>query len=439
MALSALFVALVIVAGCLPLPAQSKHGGHEQKKGHAARKSSPPNEHERLMNAPLDMPRARWGSGTSWLPDSSPMHGLMAGAGDWGFMLHGNIFAGYDWFDSRRGDGMFMSVNWIMGSVWTQLGPGEITFRTMLSAELLTVGARGYPLILQSGETFDGEPMHDRQHPHDLFMELAAIYTIPFGDAAFQLYLAPAGEPALGPTAFPHRPSAGSNPLAPLGHHWQDSTHIAFGVITAAVFTRHFKFDASWFNGREPDELRYNIDLDVPDSYSGRVTWNPNEAWSLQASYGWLHSPEALEPEVNVHRVTASIMHNYAYGEHGNVATAFVFGANLPSEGEVTPAFLLESTWSIDQHHDIYGRIEYVRKTAHDLVLPEEFEHKTFATGMLSIGYAVHLGPWAGIEPGFGIRGSVGFVDRDIEEIYGTQYPVGAMIYLQLRFGRMTH
>jgi hypothetical protein len=448
------FLACLIAALCAPLFGQSSGHEHhaEPEKPAASEGKSPAQEpsghedhepkddHEKLMAGPLGISRARWGSGTSWLPDSSPMSAVMTGLGDWGFMLHENIFAGYDWFDSRRGDGTFMSVNSIMGSTWTQLGPGEITFRAMLSAELLTVGARGYPLILQSGETADGEPLHDRQHPHDLFMELAGMYTIPVGDdVAFQFYVAPAGEPALGPTAFPHRPSAMSDPLAPLGHHWQDSTHISFGVVTAAVFTRTFKFDASWFNGREPDEIRYNLDVRVPDSYSGRLTWNPSDAWSLQASYGYLDSPEALEPDLSIHRLTASVMHSYRYGQAGNVATSFIFGANMPSEGPATAAFLFESTWSIDQHHDIYGRIEYVRKTAHDLALPDEFEDQAFATGMLSIGYAVHFGPFANIEPGIGVRGSVGYVDHRLQEIYGTQYPLGAMIYLQLRFGRMGH
>jgi hypothetical protein len=361
------------------------------------------------------------------------MYALMAGAGAWGFMVHANIFVGYDYFGSRRGSDQFISTNSIMGMAWHPLGPGEIMFRSMLSAEPVTVGTDGYPLILQTGETSGGEPLHDRQHPHDLFMELAASYVVPVSDSlALELYVAPAGEPALGPTAFPHRVSAISDPLAPLGHHWQDSTHIAFGVLTLAGFTKTFKLDASWFNGREPDESRWDLDLRVPDSYSGRLTWNPTASWSLQTSYGYLHSPESLEPSLSVHRITASATHNMRHGSEGNVATTFVFGENIPTEGPATPALLLESTFSFDQHHDLFGRTEYVQKTGHDLVLPEELEDTTFSTAMLSLGYVFHL-PIASLAPGIGARGSLAFVDSDLESFYGTQFPVGAMIFVQLR------
>ena len=198
------------------------------------------------MRGPLGIARSREGSGTSWLPDASPMFGSMARAGGWHFMFHENLFVGWDAFDSQRGAGRMVGIGWVMGMASHPLGPGELTLRAMLSPEPATVGRGGYPLVLQSGESIDGEPLHDRQHPHDLFMELAASWTVPLGgDVALQLYVAPSGEPALGPTAFPHRPSAFSDPLAPIGHHWQDATHITFGVLTAGLFTRHLKLEAS--------------------------------------------------------------------------------------------------------------------------------------------------------------------------------------------------
>ena len=191
------------------------------------------------------------------------------------------------------------------------IGGGELVLRQMLSLDPLTVGADGYPLVLQTGESLGGSPLHDRQHPHDLFMEIAALYTRPFSaSSAFQLYAAPAGEPALGPVAFPHRFSAASDPLAPLAHHWQDSTHISFGVLTAGLLTRMFKVEGSWFNGREPDEHRYDFDIRRPDSWSGRLWFNPSKARSFQASYGYLASPEELHPDESVHRLTASAVHH---------------------------------------------------------------------------------------------------------------------------------
>src|SRR5262249_33652192 len=172
------------------------------------------------------------------------------------------------------------------------------------------VTPRGYPLLLQSGESFHGEPLHDRQHPHDFWMELGAIYERAISKrVAVELYAAPSGEPALGPVAFMHRPSAMDNPAAPLGHHWQDATHIAFGVITAGVFTHRLKLEGSVFNGREPDENRWDFDPIVLDSYSGRATFNPDSNWSFTAGYGFLKNPEALEPAVSLHRLTASALY----------------------------------------------------------------------------------------------------------------------------------
>ncbi len=173
--------------------------------------------------------------------------------GDWSLMAHGLAFGGYDYQGSRRGGGQVFSTNWAMLMAQHEFLGGEFGARLMMSGEEFTDGGRGYPLLLQSGEAFHGVPNHDRQHPHDLFMEMAAMYTRPITkDVGFQFYGGPVGEPALGPVAAPHRESAAADPFAPLGHHWMDSTHVTFGVVTAGLFTRDFKLEASWFNGREP-------------------------------------------------------------------------------------------------------------------------------------------------------------------------------------------
>src|SRR5262249_53931942 len=156
--------------------------------------------------------------------------------------------------------------------------------RTMLSLDAAGVGSGGYPLLLQSGETYHGEPIHDRQHPHDFWMELSALYLKPISKSAgVELYLAPSGEPALGPVAFMHRPSAMDNPVAPIGHHWQDATHISFGVATVGLFTHNIKLEGSLFNGREPDDNRWDFDMGSLNSWSTRLTWNPTSHWSFTA------------------------------------------------------------------------------------------------------------------------------------------------------------
>jgi hypothetical protein len=422
-------------AACLTASAAraQPHARHSRDAEASFEQVEPHSTHDALMTGPLGIPRSRDGSGTSWLPDDSPMYGWMAPLGHGGFMLHGNVFAGFDWFGSDRGAHRFVSTNQVMAMAFHPLGPGEIAARVMLSAEPLTVGERGYPLVLQTGETSGGEPLHDRQHPHGLFMELALLYTLELEDFALQFYAAPAGEPALGPTAYPHRPSAISDPLAPIGHHWQDSSHILFGVFTTGIFTRHAKVEVSWFNGREPDEERWDLDLRAPDSFSARIALSPHRSLSFQASYGWLDSPEAREPEVSVHRVTASATHDVRLGREANVATTIVYGQNDPSHGPLTPSFLVESNWNIDGHHVVFGRAEYVRKAGHDLALPEALEEALFDTGMLALGYAYYFGPFSFLAPGLGVRGTIGYADPDLEQFYGTRFPLGVMFYAQLR------
>ena len=292
-----------------------------------------------MMDGPLGLPESRMASGTAWQPDSTPVHAIHFSRGDWSIMAHWNLFAGYDRQGSDRGDSQWIAPNWGMLMETRAFGKGQIVVREMLSLDPVTVSTKGYPLLLQTGESFQGEALHDRQHPHDVFMEIAALYTRPLSESsALQIYIAPSGEPALGPVAFPHRASAASDPLAVLSHHWQDSTHISFGVLTAGLMTKVFKVEGSWFNGREPDEHRYGFDFRRLDSYSGRVSFNPFEAWSFQVSYGFLASPEALRPDESVHRLTASGTYAAKLAS-GVLAATAVVGRNDPSgQRDTSPA-----------------------------------------------------------------------------------------------------
>ena len=232
----------------------SDHPGHCPKCGMELMPSEQPPE--------LAFPMTRNPSGTSWQPDSTPMRGIHFGAGGWHFMVHGAASVGYDHQFGNRGGTQFMSTNWLMGMAQHGLWGGEAQLRGMLSLEPLTVPAAGFPLLLQTGEYYNGVHVHDRQHPHDLFMEASVTYRYPLSDwLGAELYAAAVGEPALGPPAFMHRASAEGDPFPPISHHWQDSTHVTFGVATAGLYTRQLKLEASWFNGREPDERRWDFDF----------------------------------------------------------------------------------------------------------------------------------------------------------------------------------
>jgi len=319
-----------------------------------------------------------------------------------------------------------------MGMVMAQRPAAGGTFgaRAMISADPGTVGKTGYPLLLQTGEAVNGRPLIDRQHPHDLFMELAATYSHALGGgrgSAF-VYAALPGEPALGPPTFMHRFSGMDIPEAPISHHWLDSTHIAFGVVTGGLTWHGFKLDASAFRGREPDEHRWNIERPKLDSYSGRVQYNPTADWSLQVSVGHLNSPEELEPEVDLWRSTASVSYNRRRPD-GAWQTTLAWGRNDRTDQEAQDSFLLESTFRTGRHI-FFGRGEHVAKD--ELFEREPLAHDIFKVQHLSVGYlfdAVRSSHVAG-----GVGGLVSFVGlpSTLTSAYGG-HPVSFMLFARAR------
>jgi hypothetical protein len=398
-----------------------------------------------MLPSVLGIPMERMGSGTTWLPDAVSLPSRHLPARGWDVMLHGFVFAQYDRQGGPRGDEQFGSLNWAMLMASRAMAGGMFQARTMLSLDPMTVGSSGYPLLLQSGETYQDRPLHDRQHPHDLWMEVAALYDHPITpNVAWSLYLAPSGEPALGPVAFMHRTSAMDIPTAGLTHHWQDATHISFGVVTAGLFTRRVKLEGSIFNGREPDEHRWNFDPIKLDSYSGRLTVNPDAHWSLTAGYGYLKSPEILHPDESMHRITASVLHGAKLGADGQWSSAFVWGANKHAgQSGMTHGVLAESEAVIDQSNTIFGRAEYVQKSAQDLVLDVALppppagstfpSDRIFNVSALSAGYIREVGRWRWATIGVGAQGTLNVVPSALENAYGSRTPLGGLVFVRLR------
>jgi hypothetical protein len=355
-------------------------------------------------------------------------------------MAHALMFGGFDWQSGDRGDSAPVVVGWLMGMAERRFESASLLGRVMLSPEPATVRDGGYPLLLQTGETYQDLPLRDRQHPHDLFMEVAALFSQQLSSGvALQLYTALAGEPALGPPGFPHRQSATSDPLAVLGHHWQDSTHISFGVVTAGMVTRFVKLEGSWFNGREPDEDRYDVELRRPDSFAGRLSLNPTPTVVAQVSYGYLPSPEILSPDDELHRVTASASLHRAVGGAGQWATTGAWGLNNHAHGAATMTFLLESDLDLDGANVLFGRAELLQKSGHDLVLEGDLHERTFTLGVLALGYLRNFPPFAGLRAGLGVRAAVNVVPADLESLYGSRTPVGGMVYLRAAVAPMQH
>jgi len=380
----------------------------------------------------LTLPHAREGSGTSWMPDSSPIHAHHFMAGDWMLMLHYSVLVGYDDQWSDRGSRRFTSVNWVMGMASHALAGGRLTLRGMFSLEPATMGGpKAFPLLLQTGESYGGQPLHDRQHPHDLFMETAAIYQRPLGETfGVELYAAASGEPALGPTAFMHRISGMNDPFPPIGHHWQDATHITFGVLTAGIYTSWVKLEGSLFHGREPDEDRWNFDFGPLDSWSARLSINPTERTSFQVSYGYLHSPEALQPDENLHRVTASGTYVAPMLSDGTLAATALWGRNL-EDGHSSDSALLEATLDLDGRNVPFLRLEYVQKSGHDLVVGGD-PHASYDLFQGQLGY-LHRFTGGPVVPVVGAAVDLGLIPGSLEADYGTRTPVGAFVFVGLQ------
>jgi hypothetical protein len=390
-----------------------------------------------MMIDPLGVSMERMGSGTTWIPDAVPLPARHKMVGSWLLMLHGFGFVQYDTQGGPRGDDQFGSLNWAMLMASRDLLGGRFQARTMLSLDPATVTNRGYPLLLQSGETYRGQPLVDRQHPHDFWMELAVMYERALArDIGMTVYAAPSGEPALGPVAFMHRPSAMDNPVAPLGHHWQDATHISFGVLTAGVFGQHWKLEGSAFNGREPNEERWGFDRLRLDSYAGRFTMHMDASWVFSAGYGFLKSPEALNPSESMHRVTASVLHGRKLGMDGQIATSVIWGANRHS-GRTTHSALAETEAVLDRRNTILGRVELVQKSAEDLVLPTGpggfAPESTFTVAAVSVGYIREVAGMSKATLGVGFQATLNLVPTELQPFYGSRTPLGGMLFVRFR------
>ncbi|MDN3657893.1 hypothetical protein QWZ08_19730 [Ferruginibacter paludis] len=350
----------------------------------------------------LHLPMSRNGSGTGWLPDASPMYGNMYHKKNWMYMLHYNLFLRYNNQDFSnkgvRGGDKVDAPNWLMWMGQRKAGNnGLLHFNTMLSLDAVTMGGGGYPLLFQSGEAYKGKPIVDRQHPHDLFSELSLSYAQALSKKAdVFIYLAYPGEPALGPVAFMHRPSALYNPDAPLSHHWADATHVTFGVATLGVRLGNVKLEGSSFTGREPNDKRFDFDKPTFDSWSGRLSYNPSKNWALQVSHGFIKSPEELHASEDVNRTTASAIYSLPLPGSAWLNAVALWGQNKIKGHDGENALLLEASW-LRNKLAIHGRYEYVQKSVEELNLDETIygPGAVFPVNAFTLGFnydLLHLG-----------------------------------------------
>jgi len=377
-------------------------------------------------------------SGTSVNPSSSSADMFMKRIGSWTTMLHGIISLNEMQQSGPRGGDKFFASNWLMGMAQRRVGTGSFLARAMVSLEPATVTKRRYPLLLQTGETAFGQPIVDGQHPHDLVMELGVQYARPLGEkTVLGLYAAPVGDPALGPVAFPHRISAQELPQAPLGHHVQDSSHIANEVLTVGVTRGMVRLEASGFHGAEPNENRWNFDHGALDSWSSRLTLSPAKNWSGQVLVGRLKRPEAQEPD-DIVRSTASLSYHRPLTA-GFWAASLIWGRNHKTVAlRNINSYLAESVLQFRQQNLITGRVEWVDK---DELLHDEpaapghadlAEGSVFRVAAFTLGYTRRLGNVSGVEVGLGGNVTLYRIPSALQPLYGER-PAGVLTYLRFR------
>jgi hypothetical protein len=378
------------------------------------------------------------GSGTSAEPISTPAPMLMTTKGSWMLMFHANAFAVDQQQSGRRGGDKFFSANWLMPMAQRKIGWGVLTVRTMLSFEPATITDRRYPLLFQQGETAFGVPIADGQHPHNFFMEIAALYDMKLGERTLlSFYGAPVGDPAIGPVAYPHRASASEDPLATLGHHQQDSTHVAADVVTVGLAYRSVRIEGSGFHGREPNENRWTINQGSIDSWSTRLTIDPGKNWSGQYSYSRIASPEALFPSEDQERMTASVMYNRALHE-GNWASTILWGRTSSlQELSKFNSYLFESTVRFSMRNYVWTRIENAERSNELLVgenpLPLGFEELPIGqVQAYTVGYGRDIDVAPHLASAIGAQVTPYSVPTALASIYG-HHPVGVAIFLRLR------
>jgi hypothetical protein len=423
-------------------PMRDDHNaGHETQSGSGESMPAMPGmqhgEHQQAVTF-IDEILHHATAGTSAQPNSTVEPMIMGGWGKWLLMFHGTAFQNTLQQSGPRSYDKVFSTNWFMPMAQRQIGRGQLTLRTMLSLEPATVTSRYYPLPFQQGETAFGRPINDGQHPHDFIMELAALYDLRLGvNGLLSLYAAPVGDPAIGPSAYAHRASASEDPVATLGHHLQDSTHIANDVVTAGFTYKMARIEASGFHGREPDEFRWNIDSGAIDSWSTRLTVQPGQNWSAQYSFAHLTSPEGLHPDEDVQRMTASVTYNRPLAR-GSWASTLLWGRNrVLGSGQVFNGYLAESTFQFAERNRIWGRIENVDRTT-ELLLGKQAEPPGFDEQFLAriqaytIGYDREVPLVRGLSTALGAQVMLYGKPDFLTPIYG-QHPAGVIVFVRIR------
>lgn len=415
--------------------AAQPEGGHHDHMTHAGNdgRDMIVGEFPFMPSALGPYPVSRDASGTAWQPDAANHGGVHITLPDttWMAMVHATVDTVYTSQGGPRGDDKFFAGGMVMGLLRGDVGPGQMQLRGAVSPDPL-MGKSGYPLLLAAGETADGvDTLVDRQHPHDFFMELSASYSLALGDGqSVFVYGGLPGEPAFGPPAFMHRPAAMANPEAPITHHWMDSTHITYGVLTAGYVNGDVKIEASRFRGREPDQDRYDIETGELDSTALRLSWNPAKTLGLQASWADVKSPEQLEPDVDVEKWSASALYTMPLEGGGLLSFTGAFARKISSEDVTLDAWLGEASYGVGADWTLFARGEAIETDELGLIHHGPVEN----VQRLTLGVSRDLRISDSVVVAVGASVTQNWVSDALSPLYDGD-PTGALAFVRFKIG----
>ena len=378
---------------------------------------------------------------------------------DWIFGVNAFASLVFDHQGGKRGKSDVYSENYLSLTAIKPFSQSVLVLNSRFSLEPFTIGKRGYPLLLQVGGTANNKTfLVDAQHPHDLFSELSMNYIIKLNeDSNFNIYLGLPGAPALGPTGIQVCNIDLAVPESPLLHEALYSTEISYGVVTAGYNWRNITLEGSIFNGRETDKNHFIIHKPKLDSFCGRLTTIFPYNLSAQISYGFLNSPEIVEPEINKKRLVVSLGWFKEF-EDSYLQTMFGFAQNKHIPGNTTKGLIAEFLYNFKRNHSLFLRGELLEtdelfhdehghshnqdnfnhchkhdvncKRKNGLEIDRELFDKIFNVGRISSGYLYKFPPMDHIRFGLGCSGNISIIPEKLKPIYGN-HPLSYYIYAQ--------
>ena len=396
---------------------------------------------DEMFEGPLGIAHSRDASGTAWQPDASPLNAVHFMSDDWMFMVHGLVFAGWDDQSStRRGNNLFMSTNWGMLMAQRELAGGELTLRRCCRSSPRRSDAAAIRCCCRAARRWAASRCTTASIRTTLHGARRALppraqrrrrrRALPRARRASRRSVRPASRTGARRWAIRSRRSATTG----------RTRRTSASAWSRAACSRGFgKLEASWFNGREPDANRWDLDLREPRLVlrSGSPRIRPTN-WSLQISGGRLHSPEQprargrSDSSDRLGDLRPRRLRRRQLGDDRGLRRELAAGraADLRSAARVEPR-------ARRAPHAVRAR----RVRAQDRARPGRSASRAtdnrYGTAQTTLGYLYDFAPVWSVVPGLGAAFTVDYLGHDLERFYGERVGYGFMVFARLTAPRL--